>query len=164
LGADRLVGSFVLAVALISGCSAQPPSPPAPSPPTIQTLGILAEERLADPNRTYVLADGRTIDISLEQTRVLFDGGFGQPFVAGTDETGPFVAVFAHQDGLPDDCHVVPAGADGIERGGFIEIKGVLWRKALTFHSPETPNPGDHYQSGTRFCFDEQVQVASTVP
>lgn len=164
LDGPRCLLSLVVAAALIGGCSTQPPSPP-PLPPVIQTVGILAEERIADPDRTYVLADGRTIQVSIEVTRVLFEGGLGQPFVAGTDASGPFVAVFAHQDGLPDDCHIPGIGAFGIERGSFIEIKGVLWHKAAAFRSARSlPAFGEQFDASTRFCFDDQAEVMNTVP
>ena len=158
----RIPIALALAASLFGACSVAEPSPP-PSPPTIQALGILAGERIADPNRTYVLSDGRTFDVSIEGTRVLFEGGAGQPFVLGSDAGGSFVAVFAHQDGLPADCHLPGIGAAGIERGTFIEIKGVLWRKSPSFHSAGAlPATGEQFPASTRFCFDDQAEVAYT--
>jgi len=159
----RLPVAIVLAVSLLGGCTSDPaPSPP--GAPTIQAIGILVEEHIADPNRTYILADGRTFEVSIETTRVLFEGGLGQPFVLGTDASGPFVGVFSHQDGLPEDCHLAGTGPDAIERGAFIEIKGVLWRKAPSFvPSTDLPAVGTRYDGSNRFCFNDQSEVAYIV-
>jgi hypothetical protein len=162
-----IVGTFLLA-----GCGAvEPPPSPLPStslsPPTFEAIGILADERISDPDRTYVLADGRSFDVSMVQTRMLFDdgGGVGQPFIKGRDETGPFVGIFGLQDGLPDGCYIPGIGARGIDRGIYIEIKGVLWRKAPSFDPASAPGSnGTPYPSSTRFCFDDQARVTATVP
>lgn len=160
----RLPVAIVLAASLLGGCTSDPASSP-PSPPTIQAIGILADEHIADPNRTYILADGRTFEVSIEATRVLFEGGPGQPFVLGTDASGPFVGVFMHQDGLLEDCHLAGIGPDAIERGTFIEIEGVLWRKAAAFHSSAaSPALGSRYDGSIRFCFNDAAEVTSTVP
>lgn len=97
---------------------------------------------------------------------MLFESGLGDPFVFGTDATGQFVGVFANQEGLPADCFIIPAGGyHGIERGSFIELEGVLWRKAPTFRSSQpAPAPGDIYPPYARFCFDERAQITSIVP
>ena len=154
-----------LAAAVLGGCSWAPAATSPPSPPTIQAIGILADERIADPDRTYILDDGRAFEVSITTTRLLFDGGVGQPFVLGTDGAGPFVAVFAHQDGLPEDCHIPGIGAHAIERGAFVEIAGVLWRKASTFQSPVAlPALGASFDTSLRFCFNEQAEVVSIVP
>lgn len=160
----RLPVAIVLAASLLGGCSSDSaPSPP--SPPTIQAIGILADEHAADPTRTYILADGRTFEVSIETTRVLFEGGLGQPFVLGTDASGPFVGVFTHQDGLPEDCHLAGIGPDAIERGAFIEIKGVLWRKASTFlSSAALPALDARFDGSIRFCFNDRAEVSYTVP
>jgi hypothetical protein len=156
--------ALLAAATTVAGCTTGEVTPP-PSAPAITAIGILAEERIADPNRTYILADGRTFEISIDQTRVLFEGGLGRPFVAGTDANGPFVAVFAHQDGLPDACNIAGIGAFGTERGAFIEIKGVLWRKAATFHSSQPlPGSGQPFDTAARFCFNDQAEITSAVP
>lgn len=153
-----------MASTLIAGCAAQRAE--TPLPPKIEAVGILAEAREAAPDRTYILEDGRRFDISTEITRVLFQGGIGDPFVLGSDPTGPFVAVFSNQDGLPPDCWIIPAGgAHGIERGIFIELDGVLWRKAPTFRPGQpVPRQGEEYPFGTAFCFNASAQVSATVP
>ena len=159
-----ILGAFVLAA-----CSEVEPSPPPPplSPPTFEAIGILADERISDPERTYILADGRRFDVSMLHTRMLFDdgGGIGQPFILGSDETGSFVGIFGRQDGLPDGCNIAGIGARGIDRGVFIEIKGVLWVKAPSFDPASAPpSSGTPYPSSTRFCFDDHARVTSTVP
>jgi hypothetical protein len=158
-----------LVASLLVGCgSVELPSvpPPPPAPPTIQVVGVLADEQIADPKRTYTLADGRTVDVDTRVTRIAFEGGLGHPFVLGTDADGPFLAGFEHQDGLPDDCHIVPAGGPGIERGPYVEIKGILWKKAVDFHSDIAPPlMGEEWGGGsTRFCFNERAEVTSAVP
>lgn len=136
------------------------------SPPIFEAVGILADERIADPDRTYALADGRRFQVSMLHTRELFNGGGqGRTFVLGSDATGPFVGIFGRQDGLPEDCNIPGIGASGIERDAFIEIKGVLWRKAPTFDQASVPgSAGTAYPPSTRFCFDERARVSSTVP
>lgn len=150
---------WLLMALVASGCSGtQPPLA------QIFTIAKVAEIRIADPMRTYVLSDGRTVEISTLTTRVLFEGGIGDPFVHGRDSSGDFVAVFTSQDGLPPDCHIPGIGNSGTDWGTHIEIAGVMWQKAVTFHSTSTPLRGDLYPSPTRFCFNEAAQVAYTVP
>ena len=163
--------ALVLGIAL-AGCSPAVPSPTpslAPSsvlsPPTFEAIGILADERIADPNRTFILADGRRFDVSLLQTRLLFDtGGIGSPFVKGWDETGPFVGIFGRQDGLPDGCNIPEIGATWVDRGPFIDINGVLWRKAPSFDPASALAPGTSYDTSTRFCFNDRATVTAIVP
>jgi len=161
--------TIILGAVLVAACSHVEPSPPPPplSPPSFEAIGILADERVSDPDRTYILADGRRFDVSMLQTRLLFDegGGIGAPFVLGSDATGSFVGIFGRQDGLPDGCNIAGIGGRGIDRGTFIEIKGVLWRKAPLFDPGSAPpSSGTPYPSSTRFCFDDHARVTSTVP
>jgi hypothetical protein len=150
----------------IAGCSLDEPVPPAPAPPTIQVVGILSSYGIADPMRTMVLEDGRTFEISTDVTRVVFDGGLGHPFVLGTDGTGPFLAGFASQEGRAADCHIVPAGGgQGIDRGPFIEIEGILWHKSPDFRSEiAMPALGQRYTGVGAFCFNELAEVFAAVP
>lgn len=122
---------------------------------------MLSDYRIADPTRTFVLEDGRTFEISTDVTRIVIDGGPGHPFVLGTDAEGPFVAVFASQEGRPADCHIVPAGGGiGIERGAFIETEGILWRKAPDFRSEvDMPALGQTFTGVGAFCFNERAEV-----
>ncbi len=163
--------AVVLGSLLLAGCAAVEPTPsPLPStalsPPTFEAIGILADERISDPDRTYVLADGRSFDVSMLHTRLLFDdgGAIGQPFIKGWDETGPFVGIFGRQDGLPDGCNIPEIGAIGVDRGSFIDINGVLWRKAPSFDPASALAPGTSYDTSTRFCFDDHARVTATVP
>jgi hypothetical protein len=136
-----------------------------PPVPTIEAIGILADAHIAGLARTFILSDGRTFEVSIETARVLFEGGLGQPFVMGSDASGSFVAVFAHQDGLPDDCHIPGIGAHAIERGAFVEVEGVMWRKATTFRtSSPLPALGRAFDTSIRFCFNDRAEVAYTVP
>ena len=128
---------------------------------------MTAEIRVAQPDWTFILDDGRTFILNEADTRVLFTGGLGDPFVLGRDANGRFAAVFATQDGLPDDCHIIPPDADnvGVERGAHIEIGGVLWQKAEGFvPGGGLPPVGVAYESGTRFCFNERARVFATIP
>jgi hypothetical protein len=164
-----LVALVVLAGACSPSVPTEPPADPSTqplSPPTLEVLGTFAGEEIADPDRTYILADGRRLHVSIDTTRVLFDGGgLGQPVVLGSDANGEFVAVFTHQNGVPADCHLPGIAAVGIERGAFIEIKGILWRKSPSFRSPvAVPPNGREFSSSTRFCFNDQAQVASIIP
>ena len=162
-GRARAIG-FVAVAALVSACATPAISLP-PAPPTIQLVGILADARIADPVRIYILEDGRKIEISTADTRVAFEGGLGHPFVQGIDARGPFVAVFSGQEGRPQDCHIIPAnGGRGIERGPFIELEGILWRKGEDFASDVSiPTSGQRYVGIGAFCFDEHAQVTSAV-
>ncbi len=125
-----------LATALaLGGCGAVDLPSALPAPPTIQAVGILADERIDDPDRTYILVDGRTFHIKTDATRVLFEGGLGHPFVLGSDASGPFVAVFAHQRrSCLDDWPHRPGRGDGIERGRSSRSRGP-WKQAADFHS-----------------------------
>lgn len=156
----------LLAVLALAACASAPGIAP-PAPPVIETTGVTAEIRVAQPDWTFVLEDGRTFMVNEADTRILFAGGLGDPFVLGRDATGRFVAVFSNQDGLPDDCHIIPPDADnvGIERGAHIEIRGVLWQKANGFVAADgLPALGTAYESGTRFCFDSKARVFATIP
>lgn len=156
---------FVAVAALVFACGTPPAPSLPPAPPTIQLVGILADARITDPERTYILEDGRTFTISTETTRVLFEGGPGHPFVMGTDALGPFVAVFSGQEGRPDDCHIIPAnGGQGIERGAFIELEGILWRKDAAFASEVgVPPVGQRYEDVGAFCFDDDAEVTNAI-
>lgn len=157
----RLVG----VIALASACAQPPPPSLPPAPPTIQLVGMLAESRVADPERTYVLDDGREIEISTAETRVVFEGGPGHPFVQGIDARGPFVASFSGQEGRPADCHIIPAnGGNGVERGAFIELEGILWRKDAAFASEVgVPPVGQRYEDVGAFCFNEDAEIMTAV-
>lgn len=141
------------------GCAGPPQ---APSPPELLMIGTVAEVRVDDA-RHFVLQDGRVIDVS-PPIRILFEGGQGQPLVLGRDADGTFVGVFMGQDGLPADCHLPGLGPTGINRGPFIEIHGILWRKAAGFSSVGAPTDGAAYPGSTRFCFNDRAEVAYTVP
>lgn len=156
----------LLAVAvLVATCGTPPPPSLPPAPPTIQLVGMLAEAQVADPDRVYILEDGRKIEISTADTRVVFEGGPGHPFVQGIDALGPFVATFSGQEGRPADCHIIPAnGGQGIERGAFIELEGILWGKGAGFASEVAVPPiGQRYEDVGAFCFNQEAEITSAV-
>lgn len=156
---------WLLLAAVVAACAGSPSSGGVPAPPELLVVGTLAQERIVEPQRRYLLTDGRVIEISTMTTRLVFTGGGpGQPIVHGRDEQGDFIAIFTTQQGLPADCHLPGIGQTGIERGDFIEIAGILWRKAGGFRTDEAPGLGQPYRSSTRFCFDEQAEVTSTIP
>lgn len=68
---------FVAVAAAESACATPPAPSLPPAPPTIQMVGMLAEGRVADPERSYILEDGREIKISTADSRVAFEGGPG---------------------------------------------------------------------------------------
>lgn len=164
----RLTVHWLLAT-LVVGCAAftrEEPVGPAPAPPTIEAVGMTAAMMEAAPIHTYVLEDGRTFEISTDETRVVFEGGPGQPFVLGHDATGPFVAVFSSQEGRPAECHIIPAGGgQGIDRGMFIEAEGILWRKTADFRlEVQAPGLGQRYVGVGAFCFNDVAEVFAAVP
>jgi len=158
----RFMATAMVGAAIAAGCAGTTP----PNPPIIETVGILEAELIfAEPKRRYQLADGRTFEISTDQTRVLFEGGLGHPFVMGRDAAGPFVASFAGQVGLPETCHIIPVAGPGIERGAYIEVQGVLWSKAPGFATTvPTPGLGAEWPGAARFCFDELARITTVVP
>jgi hypothetical protein len=70
------------------------------------------------------------------------------------------MACFVPQGGLPDNCYV--ENDPGVDRGAFVEILGILWRKAPGFVA--TVPSGVPYPTGTRFCFDATGRIGGTVP
>ncbi len=126
-----------------------------------------AAEIMADSTVVLTLRDGRTVTVEPEQ-RLLFGrsvGAAGAPVIGGSDQEGPFVAAFLHQDGLPADCWIGDIGLLGVERGVGIVIEGTLWPKSATFSSPGgIPAFGHEYPDGARFCFDATGRIASVVP
>lgn len=137
-------------------------SPPPPAPPVIEFVGIPSESRMSATTVTYVLANGGTLEIDVAGYRVLGPHNWsGELVILGSDAEGMFVASFLPQGGLPDDCYV--ENEVGIDRGPYIEIRGVLWRKAPSFVAAEPVTPDRRYPAGTRFCFDESGEITSTI-
>ena len=102
-------------------------------------------ETISGTDRTITEGDGRVFDVPAT-VRPAFRGGGGDLFILGSNDRGSFVALFVRQDGLPADCHLPGIGATGIERGGSIEIGGVLWPKAASFRPGQSvPAVGSAY-------------------
>lgn len=151
---------LMIGASLLASCAATPPPPSAP--PVIEFVGIPTESRLGVTTATYVLADGGILEVDIADYRVLGPHEWsGELIILGSDAGGPFVASFMPQDGLPDDCYV--ENEVGIDRGTYIETRGVLWRKALSFAAAEVVLPNQAYAAGTRFCFDDSGEITSTV-
>ena len=106
-----------------------------------------------------VFADG-TVHEVLAGYRQIGTTGFGVTII-GSDRSGPFVASFPTQAGLPPDCY--RENAVGIERGQYIEAEGVLWSKAPTFTSAIHPDVGSAYPAGTRFCFNSHGLITTVI-
>ena len=142
---------------VVVGCNADEGG--APKPPTIEAAGLAIDIRIDADGTRYTFADGSIHEVP-NSYRQLGDGGFGVVII-GSDSTGPFVAGFPTQDGLPADCY--RENAVGVDRGGYIETQGVLWAKAPTFDSPFHPALGSSYPAGVRFCFDISGRIASVI-
>ena len=137
-------------------------SPPPPGPPVLEFVGKPRETRIAAATVTYVLADGGTLEVDVAGYRVLGPHEWsGELVILGSDADGMFVASFLPQDGLPDDCYV--ENEVGIDRGSYIEVRGVLWRKAPSFVAAEPVTPDHRYPAGTRFCFEDSGEISSTI-
>jgi hypothetical protein len=164
LGALATLARWFLIAAFMTACTAATSSAPA-GPPELLAIGRLAKVDIAEPQRRYFLTDGRIIDISTMTTRIVFAGGGpGEPIVHGRDAQGDFIAIFATQAGLPPDCHLPGIGATGVDRGDYVEIAGILWRKAIGFEASEATGSGQAYPPSTRFCFNDQAELTSTLP
>ena len=158
-GRERALAMF--GAACLSSCSLAPDLTSPPAPPAIEFAGIPDEVHLGR-TITYVLADGGTLEIEPAGYREIGLAGWsGELVVLGWDAEGAFVAGFMRQAGLPDDCFV--ESATGLDRGAFIEMRGVLWAKSSRFDAAEPVAPGTAYPSGTRFCFDDEGEITSTI-
>jgi hypothetical protein len=136
--------------------------PPPSAPPVIEFVGKPSETRIGATSVTYVLADGGTLEVDVAGYRVLGPHDWsGELVILASDAEGMFVASFLPQEGLPHDCYV--DNEVGIDRGSYIEIRGVLWRKAPSFLAAEPVTPDRRYPAGTRFCFDDSGEITSTV-
>lgn len=151
----------LLIALVLYGCSAAPPAPSAP--PTLDVVGRISAVEIHTGFVRYGLADGSTWDFPDGTYRLVGDGGHGgRLLVVGRDSQGQFIATFMTQDGLPADCYF--ENATGIERGAYIELRGILWAKAPAFSSDVlVPPVGYAYLSGTRFCLDATARVTRAV-
>jgi len=154
----RLVATALVAAALLVACGREL----SVEPPRIEVAGVVIGAREDAVSARYTLSDGRVWTANKDVYRLLTVGWSGDLLVAGTDTDGQFVATFMRQDGLPADCYV--ENRPGVEWGDYIEIRGVLWPKAPGFRAGgDVPSRGSAYEGGTRFCFDRDGLIASTV-
>jgi hypothetical protein len=159
------VGALVAGTAVLSACVATPtPEPTATAaiaPPQIEFAGLVTEVRTFAEHHEFTDAAGTVHAIEIDNYRQIGEHSCCFDLViVGTDADGPFMATFPTQGGLPDNCYV--ENDIGIDRGSHVEILGILWRKAPGF-AGSVPY-GVRYAVGTRFCFDEQGRIGSTVP
>jgi hypothetical protein len=149
--------ALVLGVLLaLTGCGLE--ANPAPHPPTILSAGVITDAKVGQ-SIEYTYADGTTREVNPDGYRQLTPGGwFGPLVILGHDDSGPFVASFMTQEGLPSTCYV--ENAEGIARGSYIETRGVLWAKVSFVTSPAS---GSSYPIGTRFCFNEQGVIGGLI-
>jgi hypothetical protein len=129
-------------------------------PPVIEMAGIVADARSIDATSEYTLDDGRSFTVTRGPDRILGRPGGGL-VVLGHDRDGRFLAGFPTQGGLPDDCYV--DNSEGVDRGAFVELYGVLWRKSPAFVAAQLVRPDHEYPGGTRFCFNADGLVSGTV-
>ena len=142
----------------VSGCGQD--AGPAPSPPTIQAVGVATDVRLYPDYTRIVFADGTVQEVPATYRQIGDPPGFDLVII-GSDGTGPFLASFPTQAGLPANCY--RANTTGIERGTHIEIEGVLWAKAPSFAAAAAPESGLAYPGGTRFCFNDGGLITSVI-
>jgi len=88
------------------------------------------------------LTDGRSFTATRGDDRILGRPGGGL-VILGTDEGGRFLGGFPTQGGLPDDCYV--DNSTGVDRGTFVELYGVLWRKSPEFVPAQLVRPDYPY-------------------
>jgi hypothetical protein len=132
----------------------------APPPPTIEAVGVATDVRIYADHIRYEFADGSVHEVT-SHYRQLGDGaGFGL-VVIGSDAEGAFVATFPTQGGLPPACY--RDNGVGVERGGHVELWGVLFAKAPGFPSEVEPELGAEYPAGTRFCLNDRGLVTSVI-
>jgi hypothetical protein len=134
-----------------------------PAVPTIAKAGVVTNVRIYNEKVRYTFSDGEVREVPTQGYRDLTSngcGGFGL-VIQGQDLDGPFVAAFMAQDGLPSDCYI--ENGVGIERGAYIESSGVLWAKSPRFTSSISPALGEPYPMGTRFCFNDDGLIQSTI-
>jgi hypothetical protein len=156
---QAIVAAPMLAM-MLAACGGAAAAPP--QPPTITKVGVVTNLEIHQDYIRYTFADGSIEEIPPSYRALTNDGwgGFGLA-VLGSDADGPFVAAFPTQDGLPPNCYV--ENGEGVERGSYVQIHGVLWRKGSGFSADPLPADGAAYPAGTRFCFDEAGSISATI-
>ncbi len=154
--------ALLLVASTLSACSGSQGLPPTTlSPPAIEAVGIVSSSTTDSATATYVFTDGRTFSTSTVERRLLTPSWSGKLVIAGNDQTGHFLAAYSTQQGLPEDCYV--DNTPGIDRGVFIELRGVLWPKAPAFTAAQPRVADVAYPDSTRFCFDGTGEIKQTI-
>jgi hypothetical protein len=153
----RAICLVLAAGALLAACATQAIRPPAP---TIETVGLIAEQRFYSDRIWFQLESGQTWEAQTGTFRQIMNWG-GELLVAGSDANGRWFATLGHQGGLPKSCYFTPER--GTEWGDGIAIAGVLFSKAPDFAFDSTPTIGGDYPLGARFCFNVGGQVTSVI-
>lgn len=151
------LGAVGLVAALIAACQATAPL----QPPTIVRAGVAASVSTDGSAVHITFVVGPPVTLSLDGLRLVTGGVGGELQIIGSDADGPFLAGFTAQDGLPPDCYV--DNAQGINRGQYIELRGILWQKASAIDDPEKPGVDQAYPGGTRFCFGESGAIFAVI-
>lgn len=157
-------GLLILLALILPACSDSQPRPPTTLlPPTIEIAGVVTSVSQDNEAAYYVLAGGREFAARFSETRLLEGSGSwgGDMVVAGKDSVGRFVVARMTQGGLPADCYV--DNSRGIDRGSFIELNEVLWKKAGDFIQGQPVRPDYTYPGATRFCFNPNAEVTRTI-
>ncbi len=155
------LGAVGLAAAAIAACQATALQPPTLQPPTIMRAGVAASVSTDGSSVHITFVSGPPVTLSLDGLRLVTGGVGGELVISGSDADGPFLAGFTTQDGLRANCYV--DNAQGINRGQYLQLRGILWQKSPAIDDPEKPGTGQAYPGGTRFCFDESGAVRAVL-
>jgi hypothetical protein len=145
-------------VAVLAACGV--PAPSSPRWVSIETVGILADERVYADHTEYILSDGRMWTRQNDGFRIAYQAPSGSTlFVAGSDDDGAYVLLVGGQDGLPPECaHAI--GYGGTDLGSGVAVEGFVWPKAPGFAGETIPTT---YPTTTRFCLDDQARISGHV-
>jgi hypothetical protein len=167
IGAAKGATLFGCAV-IISSCAPLvtdspkvPSSPSALRPPVIELTERVASTQIFSDSVKYTTVDGRSVSISMADRRLITGSWDAQLVILGHDELGGFIATYQIQQGLPSDCFV--DGSEGIDRGDYVELHGVLWKKTYRFKSSSDTHVDHSYPLGTRFCYDARGFISGIV-
>lgn len=153
--------AFIVLAAAASACEGPDRLPPTTLlAPVVEMAGIVDGLSTNGDTFDFTLIDGRSFTATRGDDRIVGRPGFGL-VILGHDQGGRFLGGFPTQDGLPDDCYV--DNSRGIDRGPFIELYEILWRKSPDFVPAQLVNPDYGYPGATRFCFDANGLVSGTV-
>jgi hypothetical protein len=152
------VSLLLLPAVSLAGCTA--PIADNASPATIDEAGLARSVDVYNDQIHITFDDGRDAWVMLSGRR-LINGPGGDIVIIGHDIRGGFVAGYTRQDGLPSNCYF--DDMPGIDRGGYVELRDVLWSKTSDFSPAVAVAAGAAYPAGTRFCFNESGLIWATV-